>query len=126
MFSVRILPDEGLRTGRAEVNVTILDQDLVTTDPPIGTHTHTHTHTHTQHLMNQCYTLGLPVVEFSTDVYNVLESDGGVIITLIASPPPPNNTIVSVLFSTQDGSATGELHIKTWNNDNMYSFTLLV
>ena len=65
-------------------------------------------------------------MEFSTDVYNVLESDGGVIITLIASPPPPNNTIISVLFSTQDGSATGELHIKTWNNDNMYSFTLLV
>ena len=39
MFGVRILPDEGLRTGRAEVNVTILDQDRNdTTGPPTGRH----------------------------------------------------------------------------------------
>ena len=69
-------------------------------------------HKQNEQNFNVISSLGVTVVEFSADRYNVLESDGVVVITLIASPPP-GDTIVSVLFSTQDGSATGELHIRS-------------
>jgi hypothetical protein len=82
-FNISLIPEAGLQTSRAEINVTIVDRDVNITD-------------------------GVPTVEFSAITYSVTEDAGLVNIVVEITYPDDFNdteTILSVLFTTIDGSA---------------------